>query len=343
MYNSKIIIEDMEFIKDSIKSLEDLQNKNILISGAYGMLATYITIFLLYINEKYNFNVNIIILVKSKEKAISKFENFDLTNLYIIESNLLDDISIDMDIDYIFHAASFGTPLMSDPIGVVEPNILGTINLLKLAKEKNVKSFLYFSSGAVYGYKKESEEITTEADYGYVDPLSVRSCYSESKRMGENLCAIWLKQYNIPVKIVRPAHTYGTTMDIINDNRVVSGFVKNIINKEDIKLNTSGESCRSFCYISDATVAFFTILFHGKDGEAYNLGNDEMYMSICDLANRVVDIFSDRDIKVSLNNNVREHDKMLMVSKKLENLGWNCKYDIREGLLRTVSYFEDKG
>ena len=343
MYKSKIVLEDMEFIRNSIGSINKLKKQSILITGAYGMLATYITLFLLYLNERYNFNIQIIILVRDRKKAEKRFSNFNLTDLIIIENDLCENIEIELEIDYIFHAASFGNPqyFTDDPIGVVEPNVYGTINLLKFAQSKKIKSFLFFSSGAVYGSEPLCEHVT-ENDYGYIDPLVISNCYAESKRMGENLCSIWLSKYNIPIKIVRPAHIYGPTMDIDNDSRVVASFIRNIMSRDNININTNGESYRSFCYIADATVAFFILLLDSKNGTAYNVGNDSMYMSIKDLANEVVKLLPKRDLKVILNNKVKCSNRMLLVSKRLENLKWKCHYNIESGLSRTVQYYIEK-
>ena len=99
-------------------------------------------------------------------------------------------------------------------------------------------------------------------DYGYLDPLNSRSCYAESKRMGETICISWHHQFNIPVKIVRPFHTYGPGM-IDGDGRVSADFVFNIINNHDLVIKNNGRARRAYCYIKDAVLGYIYVLLYG--------------------------------------------------------------------------------
>ena len=153
-------------------------------------------------------------------------------NLMFIEmdiTNINDDIFKNLDIDYIIHAASPSKTdqFFKNPLNVIYPNVFATDRLLNIAVRKNVKSFLYFSTFAIYG--KIDDGLYTENVYGSLDPLNLINIYGESKRMAETLCKAYYTQYNVPVKIVRLAHTYGPTMDLNNDSRVFAGFVKDIV------------------------------------------------------------------------------------------------------------------
>jgi nucleoside-diphosphate-sugar epimerase len=254
---------------------------------------------------------------------------------------LLSSIKISDNINYIIHGASYASShyFGTNPVDVLLPNVIGTYHLLELGKSNKIKSFLFFSSGAVYG---KAGEVVTEKDYGYLDPLDVKSCYGESKRMAENMCKCWCSQFGIPVKIVRPAHIYGPTMDIENDSRVFSTFVKNIVKEQNIVMKSDGSAMRSFCYIADATVAYFKVLLDGTDGEAYNVGNDDAYVSIKKLAEILISTFPEKQLRLIVdrekNNNYfkSKEDKMFMSSKKVESLGWKCAFSISEGFKRTV-------
>ena len=342
---NKIIAKDLDFILNSNVDWKKFKNKTVLITGAYGMLLSYVTYTLLRLNElDPKFNVTVIALIRDKEKAKKRFGYFiESKYLKLFEHDLLSSIKIWDDIDYIIHGASYASPhyFRTNPVAGLLPNVIGTYHLLELAKSKKIKGFLFFSSGAVYG---KAGEVVTEKDYGYLDPLDVMSCYGESKKMAENMCKCWYHQFGIPVKMVRPAHIYGPTMDIENDSRVFANFVNNILKGQNIVMKSDGSACRSFCYIADATVAFFKVLLDGADGEAYNVGNDAAYVSIKKLAEIFVSTLPEKRLKIIFdkrNNNkyVGEGDKMLMLSKKVESLGWKCKFTIQEGLKRTVKSF----
>jgi nucleoside-diphosphate-sugar epimerase len=343
---NKIIAEDLDFILNSNVDWEKFRNKTVFITGAYGMLLSYVTHTLLRLNElDPKFNVTVIALIRDKEKAKKRFGYLiESKYLKLFEHDMLSPIKISGDIDYIIHGASYASPHYFDtnPVAVLLPNVIGTYHLLELAKSKKTKGFLFFSSGAVYG---RAGEVVAEKDYGYLDPLDVMSCYGESKRIAENMCKCWCSQFEIPVKIVRPAHIYGPTMDIENDSRVFANFVKNIVKGQNIAMKSDGSACRSFCYIADATVAYFKVLLDGADGEAYNVGNDAAYVSIKELAEIFVSTLPEKQLQVIVeksenNRNCKiKGDRMLMSSKKVESLGWKCEFTIQEGLKRTVESF----
>ena len=150
--------------------------------------------------------------------------------LKFLVQDVCEKIIIDSKIDFIIHAASQASPKFygKDPVGTINANVIGTINLLELAKRNKVEKFLYFSSSEVYGNLNEEDIPTKEDKFGSIDPCNVRSCYSEGKRAGETICISWKHQYSIPVVIVRPFHTYGPGMDL-NDGRVYADFIKNIV------------------------------------------------------------------------------------------------------------------
>ena len=199
MFN-KIILNDLEEIYKREINWSILEDKTVLVTGAYGMLASYVVFFLLYLKRYHNVNVKIILLVKSQEKCFNRYLKFTpITDFDVVESDLLSAINVDCNIDYIIHAASLASPQYYNvcPIEVLEPNVIGTYNLLKLAEEKKCKGFLLFSTGDIYGEVKELK-IITESDYGVMDTLDIHNCYSESKRMAETICNSFFVQKKIP-------------------------------------------------------------------------------------------------------------------------------------------------
>lgn len=341
--NSIILSDIKEICENDIFRCEGC---TFLVTGANGFIPSYMIYTLLYLNDNVFFKpCKIIALVRNKFKGEERFKEFlERQDFKLLVQDVNDSINISENIDYIIHAASQANPKYYgiDPVGTLKPNIIGTYNLLELAKLKNVKAFLFFSSGEVYGDTPHTP--TNEIQYGYIDHLNSRNCYAESKRMGENMCISYLKQFGIPIKIVRPFHTYGPGVSL-DDGRVFADFTKNIINNEDIVLKSDGKSIRTFCYISDAVLGFFYVLFKGKIGEAYNVSNDKCSISIKELALLLLEVFNNKNLKLKFNynNDVYYIKSNISINypdiSKLKMLGWDAKVNLIDGFKRMIESF----
>lgn len=350
---NRIIEEDMKDIYSRSVDWNKLDGKTVLLTGAYGMLASYVVLFLLYLQTQKLVDVNLIAVVRNKKKFAEKFTDIQgIENVKVVQSDLSEPLQIDEPVDYIIHAASLASPQYYSvcPVDVLQPNTIGNYNLLQLAKEKQVKGYLLFSTGDVYGAVNVESGLIGEETFGAMNTLDIHNCYSESKRMAETMCKAFQVQYNLPIKIARIAHTYAPTMDIENDPRVFASFVKNIVNRQDIVMKSSGAGKRSFCYITDAVAGYFAVLLDGKAGEAYNVCNTSQYVSIRQLAECLANLYPDRHIHVvQKERSAEEHytENVLLLSSestpdnaKLKNLGWEAKVSIRDGFDRVVRYLE---
>ena len=348
-----ILKQDMEDIYSRRTDWDIFDGKTVLLTGAYGMLASYLVYFFFYLKEGKNINVKLMAVVRNKEKFYKKFRDLDsIDECNVIERNLSQKLEISTDVDYIIHAASLASPQYYSvcPVDVLQPNTIGNYNLLQLAKEKQVKGYLLFSTGDVYGAVNVESGLIGEETFGSMNTLDIHNCYSESKRMAETMCKAFQVQYNVPTKIARIAHTYAPTMDIENDPRVFASFVKNIVNRQDIVMKSSGAGKRSFCYITDAVAGYFAVLLDGKAGEAYNVCNTSQYVSIRQLADCLANLYPDRHIHVvQKERSAEEHytENVLLLGSestpdnaKLKNLGWEAKVSIRDGFDRVVRYLE---
>lgn len=345
---NEIVIQDLDRIYHSGINWEKFRNSKILITGANGFLPSYIVESLLYANSLLeNLNLKVFVLVRNIIKANKRFENYlNFPNLVFIEQDVCDKINISESIDYIIHAASQASPKYyhTDPVGTLSANVIGTLNLLNFSRKQSVKSFLFFSSGDVYGVVNEDHIPIKENFYGYIDPMEIRSCYGESKRMGENICVSYFHQYNIPVKVVRPFHTYGPGMDL-NDGRVFADFVADVVEGRDICMRSDGSASRAFCYLSDATIGFIKVLLEGKNGEAYNIGNPKEEFSIASLAEMLVNLYPEKNLHI---NRVLMEKKNYVQSPikrnspdivKANKLGWNPVISAEEGFKRTIDSY----
>ena len=306
-------------------SLQTLNNKTVLVSGATGMIGSQLVRKLLEID-----GVRVIGLFRNEAKRDFLFPE-DNPNLSWIKCDICENVPIPGEIDYIVHTAGVtgGSRKHVDyPMTTISTAINGTINMLELAKEKKVRGFVFLSTLEIYGKTDLGDSLIKETDGGYIDTTAVRSSYSESKRMCENICAAYCRQFDVPAKIVRLAPTYGKGASY-SDNRVLCEFARCTIEKKDIVLKSSGETVRNYCDVDDAVDAILLVLTDGVNGEAYNIANMNIEVSIKQLAERVVSLYpeSGTHLKFDLAEDItklgyNQTMKICLDSSKLMKLGW---------------------
>ncbi|OGD87016.1 hypothetical protein A2870_01745 [Candidatus Curtissbacteria bacterium RIFCSPHIGHO2_01_FULL_41_11] len=343
-----VLNEDFHKIANSQLNIKKFAKKTILISGAGGMIGGYLTEFFLYLNETANLKIKVIAQVRDEKKAQKRFVSYRKRADFVLkEQNVIYPIKIAGGINYIIHAASHASPkyFAIDPVSTLLPNVIGTKNLLEIARTKKAEGFLFLSSGEIYGFLDKNQFPTKETDCGRIDPINIRSCYGESKRLGESMCISYLKQYAVPSKIARLFHTYGPGLDL-EDGRVFADFTKDIIEGKNIVINSQGRAKRSFCYLSDATEGLLTVLLKGNSGEAYNVGNKKEEVTIKELAQRLVKIFPEKKLKIIFKPNDQKTgylpssiERSCPDTAKIERLGWFTKHTIENGFRRTVLSF----
>jgi nucleoside-diphosphate-sugar epimerase len=345
-----IVEEDLRRIVQTPLPWDALRGSKVLVSGANGFLPAYMVETLMYLNEvRSGQNTSVIALVRDAERARDRFAHYlGRPDLQFLVQDVSVPVPTGVRADIVIHAASQASPRFygADPVGTLTANVLGTHNLLELASRSDAKAFLFFSSSEVYGRAASPDAFLREDDYGALDPTEVRSCYAEGKRCGETLCVSWQHQYRLPVKIVRPFHTYGPGMRL-DDGRVFADFVADIVNHRPIVLRSAGTAVRAFCYLADAVAGFFTVLFEGQEGAAYNVANDQCRCSIRALAELLVDLFPERRLDVVHEEGayVKGYIPSKVMSNcpdvsKIRRLGWAPTTGLREGFRRTVQSLE---
>lgn len=343
-----MVVADFEWLTEKYSiPWHKLRSKTVVITGAAGFLAAYMIETLLFLNETKELDVTVIAVVRNRNGFAEKFNHhLKRSDLICIELDICVPLHIDRKIDFIIHAASQASPkyYATDPVGTLSANTLGTAQLLELARMNQVDGFLYFSSAEVYG--EPAHVPTAESDYGYLDPLSVRSCYAESKRMGENMCVSWHHQYGVPAKIVRPFHTYGPGMRL-DDGRVYADFVADVVKSRDILLKGDGLAKRAFCYLADATAGFWMVLLNGANAQAYNIGNPDGEISILDLANLLAGLYPERQISVRFEHRKQTKDYLpsqISIScpdiTLARSLGWCPLTSIESGFRKTIESYQ---
>ncbi|MFH0943535.1 MAG: UDP-glucuronic acid decarboxylase family protein [Candidatus Beckwithbacteria bacterium] len=256
----------------------------------------------------------------------------------------LPEVISESKIDYIFHLASPASPNESSPISYVnlpletmDANSIGTRRLLRLAKNKQAK-FLYASTSEVYG--DPSIHPQPESYWGYVNPNGVRSCYDESKRFGEALSMVYLRKFDVDVRIVRIFNTYGPRMDM-RDGRAIVNFIIQALQNQPITIFGKGKQTRSFCYVSDMVEGLKKLMIKEKTkGEVVNIGNPEEY-SILQLANKIKKATGSKS-KIEFGS-LPEDDpdkRRPDISKAKKLLDWQPKVRFSVGLEKTIEYLK---
>jgi dTDP-glucose 4,6-dehydratase/UDP-glucuronate decarboxylase len=249
--------------------------------------------------------------------------------------------------DYIIHCAGIASPTFyrKYPLETIDVNAIGYWKMLKCLKPERVKGVLYFSTSEVYG-DPDSNHIPTFEDYrGNVSCTGPRACYDESKRLGETISISFYNQKKIPVKIVRPFNVYGPYMRL-DDKRVIPDFVKFAFNDRKIKIFSDGTPTRAFCYVSDALEGFLRVLLKGKPASPYNIGNDELEISMFDLANKIANIIGNTKVELLVseeNNYLTDNPRRRCpsIEKAKKELDYNPKTKLDEGLKSVLQWYKE--
>lgn len=316
---------------------EKLEDKNILITGATGLIGSCIVEVLLYNPKR---QCHVYAAGRNEQRAMKRFEAFaNDKRFHFFTYDVTEPLSSSIDFHYIIHAASNASPnfFAEKPVEVMMSNINGVNNLLMYGKEHHLERFLFVSTGEVYG--EGDGRVFTEDYQGYVNINSPRSCYPSSKRAAETLCAAYSKEYGIDYIIARPCHTYGPHFTEA-DNRVYAQFIRNVLNGEDIIMKSTGSQMRSWCYVVDCVSAILHILLKGNEGEAYNIADAESNISIRELAEMIARI-GGKEVIIQLPSDAEKQSfnpvtKSVFATDKLQSLGWSITGQMIDKIKSTI-------
>lgn len=344
-YRHPQVQEDLKQLLEQNIPWHLLKDKRVLITGATGMLASYVGFTLFYLNEQLGLNIKPIFLARSEQKLKQVYGDA-LSATHTLVQDICAPIDYDSSVDYIFHAAGAASPyyIINDPVGIINANVQGTQQVLELARNSQTKNIVFTSTREVYGYVAGKTSIA-EADMGILDPLNPRNCYPESKRLAEALLTAYHTQYGINFNSIRIAHTYGPGMQIEGDGRVMSDLMNDAVNARDIVLKSTGEAERAFCYITDAVSGIFHIMLQGEVAKAYNLANENEPIRIIDLAYLLQRIADNRknviiDVNASDSAGYTNYPRTGLDTTRLNALNWKPIVALEDGLNRTLKSFD---
>jgi UDP-glucuronate decarboxylase len=244
------------------------------------------------------------------------------------------------EIDQIYHLASPASPVhyQHNPIKTIKTNVMGTINMLGLARRVKARVILA-STSEVYGNPHMHPQ--AESYWGNVNPIGLRSCYEEGKRVSETLMMDYHRQNHVDIKIIRIFNTYGPRM-AINDGRVISNFVVQALTGEDLTVYGDGTQTRSFCYISDLIEGIVRMADADDFIGPVNFGNPAE-TNILELANKIIALTKSRShmvFKPLPSDDPEQRCPEISTAKKV--LKWEPTVSLETGLKKTIHYFEQK-
>ena len=350
IYENELYLEDIEYVSKNSLPWDKMQDKSILISGATGLVGSFLIDVLMTKNTKDGLNCKIYALSRNAERAAKRFIKWkDDSHLIFIPYDINQPFKND-DIetaDFVLHMASNTHPMQysTDPIGTITTNIIGLQNMLEFAVDHHAARFAFTSSNEIYGENRGDVELFDENYCGYINSNTMRAGYPESKRCGEALCQAYKTQKGLDVVIPRLTRSYGPTM-LMSDTKAISQFIRKGVSGEDIVLKSAGTQYYSYTYVADAVSGLLYVLLKGENGEAYNIADEESDIMLKDLAAIIAEI-AGKKVVFEIPDAVEEAGysaatKARLDGNKLKKLGWKARYNIKNGMKRTIAVLKEQ-
>ena len=311
---------------------EIIQMKKVLVTGGAGFVGSFLCDRLIDEGHEVIAIDNFFTGNKANLRQLQNNPNFELMCHDIVEPVLLE-------VDWIFNLACPASPVhyQYNPIKTAKTNVIGTLNMLGLAMRLNAR-ILQASTSEVYGNPQVHPQ--PEGYFGHVNPIGLRSCYDEGKRVAETLTMDYHRQNQVDAKIVRIFNTYGPRMHP-EDGRVVSNFIVAALKGEPVTIHGDGMQSRSFCYVTELVDALYRMMETDNYIGPVNTGNPDEFTMI-ELAEKVLEMTnsSSKLVKVQARpDDPRRRRPDITLAKK--RLGWEPKIKLEEGLKTTIDYFDD--
>lgn len=332
IYDSQTYLQSIDKVASSIKK----EGGNILVTGATGLVGSYLIDVLNVANQKYGKNFEIYALGRSEQRIKKRFCLNE--SIHIVAQDICTSITIPK-LDYIIHTASLADPKAYAlyPVETLLTNVIGTKNVLDYCRTNNCRT-IFTSSFEVNGNLNQDEY--SEDEYGIIDLNRIRSCYPESKRTAELLLRAYYDEYDVDCIIARLPSVYGPTMQE-SDSKAHAQFIRNAISGDNIILKSRGTQKRTYCYVADIATGILTLLFSDISGEIYNIANRESIATIAEVARTIASIVG-TEVKYECPDSVEQKgfstpQNCVLRADKLEALGWKGHYSLKDGMEETIN------
>lgn len=337
-----------EALEASEAVLGELAGARVLVTGATGLLGSLLVRLLLAADAKGDLGLSVVAAGRSRERLAAAFEGLPgAERLQFAIGDAKEPLNVEGPLDYLVHGASPTSSryFVEHPVDTIETTFEGTRNALELARRASVRGMVYLSSLEVYGDPRNGGRELSEDEDGYLDPMSVRSSYSEGKRLAETLCAAYASEFAVPVKVARLSQTFGAGVRY-DDGRVFAEFMRCALEGRSISLHSEGRTTRTYCYTADALAAILFILVRGRAGEAYNVANEDARASIAEMAEVASRVLAEGRVPVrrEVPDNYADlgyNPEMLVCldASKLRGLGWRPTVGLEEMFRRMAESF----
>ena len=332
-----LLAEELQNIAALELPWDALAGKTVAVTGATGLVGSYLLRALDAINRAHDLKLHLIALCRRPEAAQERLRG--IANLRFHPYDACAALSADFRADFIVHAASNAHPLAfsTDPVGTMQANLLGTMQLLEHVRATGGR-LLFLSTGEIYGENPALASFD-EHSFGSVDPMRFRACYPESKRAAETLCASYVRQFGADAVVARLCYIYGPTIAPAN-SRADAQFLRRALAGEDIVMKSAGSQLRSYAYVADAVSALLTVLLRGETGRAYNVANRESTHTIREYAETLARLAGVR-VTFELPPEAERQGystvtRAVQNPARLEALGWRPFATLEEGLRHTL-------
>ena len=345
---SKVLEEDVHTIVRALEpTLRPLKGSTVLVTGGVGFVCSYFIETIACLNDHaWEQSCQVLCVDNLATGVRHRLAHLrDRTDIRFIHHDISLPLSLRERVAWIIHGAGIASPMTYRryPLETIEVNVGGTRQVLELAKAHRVRSVLYLSSSEIYGDPPDEWIPTPEHYRGNVSCTGPRACYDESKRLAETLCGIAHQFFRVPVKVVRPFNLYGPGQRL-DDGRIIPDLMSAAVHRKPLVLYSDGRATRAFCYIRDAIQAMWQAFLSDREGDIFNVGNDQEEIRIEDLAERVRQIAGPPWLTIEQHRSPDPHyvtdnpqRRCPDLTKLRSYFPWEPTVTLAEGLQRTVT------
>ena len=341
----RLPVEDLEHIYQNTQDIwESFRGKSIFLTGGTGFFGKWFLESFIYVNDKLELNAKISILTRNPESFLLKYPFYKehANTVHFVKGDILTyDFILEEKYQFIIHAATAASESLNkiNPLLMMDTITIGTRRVLDFATTQPIESFLFISSGAVYGKQSKNVLNISEDDCFKLDINNANSAYGEGKRVAELYCSIYFEKYQLPVKIARCFAFVGPYLPL-DTHFAIGNFINNALNNENIIIKGDGTAIRSYLYSSDLMIWLWMLLIKGENNSPYNVGSN-ININLKLLALKVSNALDSKINVVVKNLNINSIvDIYIPNVEKANFLNLVQKINIDEAISKTINFYK---
>jgi nucleoside-diphosphate-sugar epimerase len=342
----RLPVEDLEHIYQNTQDIwESFRGKSIFLTGGTGFFGKWLLESFIYVNEKLSLNARLTTLTRDPELFLQAFPFYSdySKSVRFVKGDILSfDFNLEDKFQYIIHAATAASESLNkgNPLLMLDTITLGTRRVLDFAITQPIESFLFVSSGAIYGKQPFDVSHINESQSFKIDINNPNFAYAEGKRIAEMYCSTYFEKLGLPVKIARCFAFVGPYLPL-DTHFAIGNFINSVLNKENIIIKSDGSTIRSYMYASDLMIWLWKVLINGESNSAYNVGSGES-ISIKDLAEKIK-IVSNSAVSIKILGTPIQHEDVDIYCpnvNKAKSINASIKIQLNESIIKTIKFNE---